>query len=444
MIERLVFGCFNLFANITLLIISSTLVSFIYTDMTLSTHIRKLIPAALLLVPMMLHAQWFGSESDMINTLRAISNGDWERPQIITLDSDETIEFSFDEMSHQYHRFTYHITHCDAQWKPSDLIESEYMNGFNDQPIENWENSLNTTFDYTHYSLTLPNDDVTLKLSGNYRLSISEDGKEVAWFRFMIVEDRHNLSATVDGNTDIDSHKSHQQVNMSVSLNGLNVTHPESEIYTVVMQNRRFDNAVLNPKPTYNAGNRLTYGHCRDLIFPAGNEFRRFEIVNMYDYFKNVDRVTFHDPYYHADLIEDTRHHAYTFDYDHNGRYLIRYNQASNSDTEADYMFVHFSLASEPMTGGKLYVSGHFNGGSLTSKYEMEYNSREKAYQATVLLKMGAYDYQYLWVPDDETAGQTEPAEGDWYETKNEYLILLYYRQRGSRYDRLISTMSLE
>lgn len=444
MIERLVFGCFNLFANITLLIISSTLVSFIYTDMTLSTHIRKLIPAALLLVPMMLHAQWFGSESDMINTLRAISNGDWERPQIITLDSDETIEFSFDEMSHQYHRFTYHITHCDAQWKPSDLIESEYMNGFNDQPIENWENSLNTTFDYTHYSLTLPNDDVTLKLSGNYRLSISEDGKEVAWFRFMIVEDRHNLSATVDGNTDIDSHKSHQQVNMSVSLNGLNVTHPESEIYTVVMQNRRFDNAVLNPKPTYNAGNRLTYGHCRDLIFPAGNEFRRFEIVNMYDYFKNVDRVTFHDPYYHADLIEDTRHHAYTFDYDHNGRYLIRYNQASNSDTEADYLFVHFSLASEPMTGGKLYVSGHFNGGSLTSKYEMEYNSREKAYQATVLLKMGAYDYQYLWVPDDETAGQTEPAEGDWYETKNEYLILLYYRQRGSRYDRLISTMSLE
>lgn len=444
MVIRLVLVGFNLHANIILLTISSTLVSFIYTDMTLSTHIRKLIPAALLLVPMMLHAQWLGSESDMINTLRAISNGDWERPQIIRLNSDETIEFSFDEMSHQYHRFTYHITHCDAQWKPSDLIESEYMNGFNDQPIENWENSLNTTFDYTHYSLTLPNDDVTLKLSGNYRLSISEDGKEVAWFRFMIVEDRHNLSATVDGNTDIDSHKSHQQVNMSVSLNGLNVTHPESEIYTVVMQNRRFDNAVLNPKPTYNAGNRLTYGHCRDLIFPAGNEFRRFEIVNMYDYFKNVDRVTFHDPYYHADLIEDTRHHAYTFDYDHNGRYLIRYNQASNSDTEADYLFVHFSLASEPMTGGKLYVSGYFNGGSLTSKYEMEYNSREKAYQATVLLKMGAYDYQYLWVPDDETAGQTEPAEGDWYETKNEYLILLYYRQRGSRYDRLISTLSLE
>ena len=412
--------------------------------MILRNHIRKLIPAAFLLVPMMLHAQWFSSKSDMINTLRTVSNGDWERAPIVTLGSDETIEFSFDEMSHEYHRFTYHITHCDAQWKPSSLIESEYMDGFNDQPIEDWENSLNTTFDYTHYTLTLPNSEVSLKLSGNYHLSIQEDGKEVAWFRFMIVENMHNLSATVDGNTDIDTRKSHQQLDMTVSLNGLNVTNPDREIYTVVMQNRRFDNAVIDPKPTYNSGNRLTYEHCRELIFPAGNEFRRFEIINMYDYFRNVDRVSFHDPYYHATLMQDTRHHAYSFDFDHNGRYLIRYNQASDSDTEADYLFVHFNLASDLMTGGKMYVSGHFTGGNLISRYEMEYNAQEKAYQATLLLKMGAYDYQYIWVPDGQVIGQTKPTEGDWYETKNEYLILLYYRQRGSRYDRLVSTLSLE
>ena len=413
--------------------------------MTLNTHIRKLLTAGFLMfVPMMLHAQWFGSSSDMLNTLRTISNGDWERIPMITLESDETIEFSFDEMSHEYHRFTYHITHCDAQWKPSNLIESEYMEGFNDQPIEDWENSLNTTFDYTHYTLTLPNNDVTLKLSGNYRLSIQEDGREMAWFRFLISENMHNLSATVSGNTDIDTHKSHQQLDMKVSLNGLNVTNPDREIYTVVMQNRRSDNAVIDPKPTYNSGNMLTYEHCSDLIFPAGNEFRRFEIINMYDYFRNVDRVTFHDPYYHANLLEDTRHHAYTFDYDHNGRYLIRYNQASDSDTEADYLFVHFNLASEPMNGGSLYVSGHFNGGNTGRKWIMEYNSQTRRYEATILLKQGAYDYQYIWVPDGQTAGQTKPTEGDWYETKNEYLILLYYRQRGSRYDRLISTLCLE
>ena len=413
--------------------------------MAFNTQIKKLLPAAFLMfVPMLLHAQWFGSASDMINTLRVISNGDWERAPIITLGSDETIEFSFDEMSHRYHRFTYSVTHCDAQWKPSDLVESEYMDGFNDQPVEDWKNSLNTTFDYTHYSLTLPNNNISLKISGNYRLSICEDGQEIAWFRFMVTEGMHNLSATVSGNTDIDTHKSHQQIEMTVSLNGLNITNPDKEIYTVVMQNRRLDNAVLNPQPTYNAGSRLTYDHCRALIFPAGNEFRRFEIINMYDYFLNVDKVSFNDPYYHATLTQDKCHTAYTFDYDHNGRYLIRYNQANNNDTEADYVFVHFTLPCPQLNGGSLYVSGHFNGSNLNSRYIMQYNNRTRAYEAAILLKQGAYDYQYLWVPDGETKGQTKPTEGDWYETKNEYDILLYFRQRGSRYDRLVSHLDIE
>ena len=413
--------------------------------MRVDNFIKKLVSAAMImLMPMFVHAQWCSSYSDRINSLRITVNGEWERPPVVDMASGEPIEFSFDEMSHRYHRFTYHITHCNAQWEPSDLIESDYLDGFNDQPVDDWQNSLNTTFDYTHYCLTIPNNEVTLKLSGNYIISIREEGHEVASFRFCVAENCHYLSAKVSGNTDIDTHNSHQQLDMTVNYGSLSVIDPEKELYTVIMQNRRSDNAVINPKPTYDAGNRLTYEHCRELIFPAGNEFRRFEIVNLYDYFRNVERISFHDPFYHATLIQDTRHHAYAFDNDHNGRFLIRYNQAGNSDTEADYLFVHFSLASEQLPGGNLYVAGDFTGGNIAEKYQMEYNEREKAYEATILLKMGAYDYQYLWVPDGETKGQTKPTEGDWYETKNEYLVLLYYRQRGSRYDRLISSLYLE
>lgn len=397
-----------------------------------------------IVVPMDSHAQWFGSRSEQINTPRIIVDGDWERTPIVDMTADETIEFSFDEMSHRYHRFTYYIQHCNAQWELSDILESDYLDGFNDQPIDDWQNSMNTTFDYTHYRLVIPNNEVRLKISGNYRVSIREDGREVAFFKFCMTEGKTLLSAKISGNTDIDTHDSHQQMDLTVNYGSLTVRDPAKELYTVVMQNRRTDNAVFNPTPTYDAGNRLTYEHCRQLIFTAGNEFRRFEVVNMYEYHMNVDLISFHDPFYHATLSQDTRHHAYKYDYDHNGRYLIRYNQASDSDTEADYLFVHFNLASDRLTGGRLYVYGHFTGGNLTSKYEMEYNEREKAYQSTVLLKQGAYDYQYLWVPDGESAGQTKPTEGDWYETKNEYLILLYYRQRGSRYDRLVSELKIE
>ena len=404
-------------------------------------HTVLLLAIALLTIPQVIHAQWFGSKSDMINTLRVIVNGDWEQPAIIRLNSDDRIEFSFDEMSHQYHRFTYHIQHCDAQWQPSDILESDYLDGFNGETIDNWQNSLNTTFDYTHYKLVLPNGQANLKLSGNYRLSIREDDREVAYFKFCITEGRPFLAASVSGNTDIDTHESHQQLDMEVNYGNLTVRDPAKELYTVVMQNRRTDNMVINPAPTYDSGNSLTYEHCRKLIFPAGGEFRRFEVINVYDYFLNVNRISYHDPFYHATLMQDTRRHAYKFDFDHNGRYLIRYNQADDSDTEADYLFVHFNLASDRLSGGKLYVYGHFTGGNLTSRYEMEYDESEKAYQATVLLKQGAYDYQYLWIPDGASAALTKPMEGDWYETRNEYLILLYYRQRGSRYDRLISTL---
>ncbi|MBO7415375.1 MAG: DUF5103 domain-containing protein [Bacteroidaceae bacterium] len=410
--------------------------------MSFRTKIAKTCMAVMLTtVPIISTAQWSGSSTERLNTLRMIVEGDWERPPVVDMTADETIEFSFDEMSHQYRRFTYRIQHCNAMWEPSDILESEYLDGFNDQPIDDWENSLNTTFDYTHYRLTIPNDEVKLKLSGNYRLSVCEDGREVAYFKFCLSEGMPLLSASVTDNTDIDTRESHQQVGLEVNYSSLRVRDHTKDLYTVVMQNGRTDNAVLNPTPTYNAGNKLTYEHCRELIFLAGNEFRRFEIVNMYDYFMNVDRIAFHDPFYHATLMQDTRRHAYKFDHDHNGRYLIRYNQAGDNDTEADYLFVHFNLASERLTGGRMYVYGHFSGGNLTTKYEMEYNLQERAYQASILLKQGAYDYQYLWVPDGETAGETKPAEGDWYETGNEYLILLYYRERGSRYDRLVSQL---
>lgn len=411
--------------------------------MDLNAHIRKLLSVVLMVMPLISYAQWFGSMTDRINSLRMVVDGDWERPAIVNMASGEKIEFSFDEMSHEYHRFTYRIQHCNAQWQPSEILESDFLDGFNDETIDDWENSLNTTFDYTHYRLTIPNDKARLKLSGNYRLSIREDGREVAYFRFCLSEGKTLLSCSVSGNTDIDTHDSHQQLDLTVNYGSLTVRDPAKELYTVVMQNRRTDNMVINPTPTYDAGNKLTYEHCRDLIFPAGNEFRRFEVVNLYDYFMNVDRVSFHDPFYHATLMQDTHRHAYKFDHDHNGRYLIRYSQG-NSDTEADYLFIHFNLASERLPGGKLYVSGHFSGGNLTSKYEMEYDDTQKEYQANILLKMGAYDYQYIWVPDEETSGQTKPVEGDWYETKNEYQILLYYRERGSRYDRLVSELRIE
>lgn len=385
----------------------------------------------------------------MIHTLQTIVNNDWLHDDVITLGTEEWVEISFDHLSHDYHRFVYKIIHCNADWNPSDLFEVDYMEGFNNRPIEDYENSLNTTMLYTHYHLCLPNEDIQLKVSGNYRVEIyldeedSPSDKPVAVACFRIVEPLVALSASVTSNTDIDTNLSHQQVSFTINYNGYNVVDPTTEIKPYIYQNGRTDNYVAQVKPTYATPGRLEYTHNTNLIFPAGNDYRRFEIINMHYATQGVDNIRYFAPYYHATLFPDEARHNYSYDEDHDGRYLIRYNLAEDNDIEADYMFVHFRLDMPYRPGGAFYLTGEFTYNEFTSNYKVPYNETSQAYETTIMLKQGAYDFMYLWVPENDHRGQTAPAEGNFYEAENEYQIYIYHRPFGGRYDRLVATQQI-
>ena len=227
-----------------------------------------------------------------IKTLRVIANGDWMAYPIIHLQTSDEVEISFDELTHEYHRYTYKITHCNADWTPSDLFESDYLQGFNDNVIEDYQNSLNTTMLYTHYRFTLPNDDVQLLLPGNYVVTIyGEDSEDtpVAQASFSVLNPCVGVSASVSSNTDVDTNDSHQQVSFTVNYQGINVISPQSEFTVRVYQNLRTDNCVTNLQPSYLQPGQMQYVHNRKLIFPAGNEYRRFEIINMHYGYQDVE-----------------------------------------------------------------------------------------------------------------------------------------------------------
>ena len=400
----------------------------------------------------------------MIHTLQTIVNDDWLHDDVIVLGTDDWVTISFDHFTHDYHRFTYKIVHCNADWTPSDLFEVDYMDGFNNQPIEDYENSLNTTMLYTHYRLDLPNDDIQFKVSGNYRVEIyldedeNEDENEsdsefkiqnselrlAATACFRVVEPRMGLHASVTSNTDIDTHRSHQQVEMVVNYQASEVMDPTTEIKPYIYQNGRTDNRVAMVKPTTITPGRVEYTHNPALIFPAGNEYRRFEVINMHYATQGVDKMQYFAPYFHATLFTDEPRRNYSFDVDHDGRYLIRYNMAEDTDIEADYLFVHFRLDMPRRTGGQFYLTGEFTYNDFTPEYQMTYNEVEQAYEATVLLKQGAYDFMYLWVPDGSSVGQTAPVEGNFYEAENEYQVYIYHRPFGGRYDRLVAAQQVK
>ncbi len=387
----------------------------------------------------------------MIHTLQTIVNDDWLRDDVITLDTDDWVTISFDHFSHDYHRFVYKIVHCNADWTPSELFEVDYMDGFNGLPIEDYENSLNTTMLYTHYRVDLPNDDIQFKVSGNYRVEIyledeSEDEEApslVAVACFRVVEPRMVLNVAVTGNTDVDTYQSHQQVSFTLSYSPDEVIDPAKEIKPYVYQNGRADNGVVGVKPTSVNVGRAEYVHNTHLIFPAGNEYRRFEIINMHHATQGVDKMMYFAPYFHAVLFPDAPRRNYSYDADHDGRYLIRYNLAEDTDVEADYLFVHFRLDAPFRTGGNYYLTGDFTYNDFTPAYQAVYNAEEHAYEAAVLLKQGAYDFMYLWVPDGSGVGQTGPAEGNFYEAENEYQVYIYHRPFGGRYDRLVAAQQV-
>ena len=293
---------------------------------------------------------------------------------------------------------------------------------------------------YNHYSFRLPNDEVKLLVSGNYRVEIFEDGDDeaVACACFSVLENRVGITLNVSPNTDIDQYKSHQQVDFSINYQSYNVHIAEQELYPVVYQNRRWDTHVEGLRPTYMKSNELIYNHNRSLIFNALNEYRRFEILDEYVPTMHVESMGFYAPYYHATLMTDGPRRNYLFDKDQNGRFYVRNSDNVDNETESDYFMTHFILEMPELSGGTMYVNGDLSYDSYDDVYAMEYDSGLHAYTLTLPLKQGSYNYQYVFLEDGSDIGSTEMTEGNFYQTENEYSIYVYHRPFGERYDHLV------
>ncbi len=365
---------------------------------------------------------------------------------VISLGGNEKVTVLFDCVGHVYNTFTCHLVHCDAKWNPSgDLSEYDYMRGFNDMPITDYDISSGTTFQYTHYEQQYPNNDVELLLSGNYMVQIKDqDNAVVAQACFYVLDSKVAVSGNISGNTDIDLNESHQQLSYIVSWGSNAGIDSENELISVVMQNGRTDNIVYNPEPDYIQNNSIEFVHNGQLIFSAGSPFRRFEVIDYYSLMRNVERIEYFEPYYHATLPVDKSKRNYLYDQDQAGHYVVRSVNAQDSELQADYMFTHFSLDVPYREGGNYYISGYLTNHSLSPEYRMKWDPESKMYTATIPLKMGAYNYQYIWLPNNADKGVTDNVEGNFWQTNNTYQIFVYHRPFGSRYDQLIGFSVVE
>ena len=282
----------------------------------------------------------------------------------------------------------------------------------------------------------------TFSLSGGYTSALDKNGNLMlniwaggdTYFEFpaqissMAYGAQNRAYITTDGSLWMGGNNKYGQLG-----NGSNQT-KTSELVKVM------DNVAAVSRPLRVSGKTAFFEHDRNLIFPAANEFRRFEMVTTNYNGMGIEQYSFHEPYYHATLKTDRPRSFLNYIYDRTqyGRFTVRGSDVYDSETGADYMVVHFALQSPPLSGGKLYVDGEFTQHNFTGSNQMHYNSQTGCYEASLMLKQGAYNYQYLWVPDGSQVGKADEMEGNYYQTVNEYQILVYNRKRGERYDRLI------
>lgn len=407
---------------------------------------RVIIVVIYLLLCTNLFAQYTKIYTEQFQTLRIDNNEGLPQFPIIKLNSTDKLFFSFDYLTHEYNRFTYKIEHCTYDWKTtSELFESEYLiSARNEEVIEDYQESFNTSLQYTHYKFQIPNKDTRLLLSGNYKLTLyveNEDSEPeiVAETYFYVVDPKVNIQSKVSGNTDIDWNKNHQQLDLEISTKGLQIRDANEEIKVYVLQNNRWDTAVRLPHPTTTTNDKIIWEHCRSLIFGAGNEYRKFEILSTRYPGLRVEKIRWFSPYYHVALYTDSPRRHYIYDEEQNGISVIRSENGNNPEVEAEYVYIHYSLEGDYLPNHTIYVNGNWNMEGFIPRYKMKYNFDTGIYEASILQKMGYYNYQYLAVENSmPTIGSSNPFEGNFFQTENEYTILVYYNKKGERYNQLV------
>ena len=354
---------------------------------------------------------------------------------------NERFSLSFDILSGLEHDLYYVIEHCDFDWEKSQLIKSEYIQGFDDVKIDNYSSSFNTYQIYTNYNISFPNSNTSFKKSGNYIIKIVDEyGDEIFRRKFILYENLVSVQTEIKRSREIEFINEKQVVNFEINPINIQLNNPGKTVKVKVFKNNELNYSVDNIKPQYNMGRKLIYKYDKELSFWGGNEYLFFENKFVRNTSINIRGFDLEDIYSNF-LFEDfsRKNRKYTFNPDINGGFLFNVNNSSNAEFEADYVNIHFYLHKPQAFDleNKIYVVGDFNNYQISDEYLMEYNSRYNLFELVLKLKQGFYNYKYIAVNQEKKIIHGE-ISGNFDETENEYNVIVYYRNYGERFDRVV------
>lgn len=380
-----------------------------------------------------------------VRTLKVQNPDYFMSPAVIRLGTADRLFVNFDIIGETHEYLRYRLVHCNADWQPSRLLESEYVEGFNEAEVIDYAYSSNTFVHYVNYNIEIPNPEMQPLVSGNYLLQVYPEGEPdqlLLQARFSVSENAFPVTGGITTRTDYGFNTEYQQLTIGVDAGGGRYN-PYQDFIVTVMQNNRPETMRTLSHPLRVDGSTIVFDHDPALIYPAVDEYRRFETVRADYAGMHVDSVKFGGTNWHAWLTTDSPRvgRDYVYDSTQHGRFMIDEYNSTDPDLGADYVTVHFTLDSPEIIGGDIYVDGDFSLHRLDDSNRMHYDYTTRQYTAQIPLKQGSYNYQYVVAP--KGGGYPDPSiiEGNKYETSNEYLVQVWLRLPGSRADRLVGTL---
>lgn len=353
----------------------------------------------------------------------------------------DTFELQFDDLFGNEADYYYTITQCNYDWTPSNLAKVEYLNGMDNQRIITYENSFNTLQLYSHYRQQFPNKFNRITKTGNYVVKIFNDEQELVFSkRFILYNESVSVLSEVRRARDFESLNQKQNIELTIKYGELSLQNPVQNVKISIFQNGNWNNVITNIKPQYTIGTELIYRYNKETQFWAGNEFYTLDNSQIRVTNNSVGRVTSGDIYNsHLYTNNARKNNIYTYFPDFNGNFVVLNYGSENSQIEADYSWVYFTLSAPNFFDKEeIFVTGIFNNYAMNEENKMAYNKESGLYEKAILIKQGYTNYQYTIKSKNNTTNAKDAIDGNFYQTENNYTILVYYKGNNDRYDSVI------
>ena len=422
--------------------------------------------------------------NDDITTVSLEFNGSPVGFPIIRLGTSDYLMLKFDDLGNYEKSLYYRIIHCDRDWEQSSMRELDYINGFNDERIRNYDYSSNTRVQYIHYWQKFPNKDTQFKISGNYLMVIYEDNinNPILTRRFVVSENKVGIEVSNIYPSDVANLRYKQEFNVSVNVENLKINNPLEDVTVVALQNENWYD-FRSSKPNIFGRNILKFNKLGTFEWWGNQEFREFDIRSFFRVGRGVKfierNINSTDILLEPTLSRRNKTHIATFDF--NGRFFIEnwdqlggtsilsindnissddrektlsdlvgnfsklsYESLANNRPEdrniySDYANVTLYLEDDVdlRSDQGIYILGAFNNWLPSEEFRMYFDAERDMYVAHMFLKQGYYNYYYAIV-DEEGNIDIPSMEGSWNETENDYQFIIYYRSLGDLYDRVV------